>query len=118
MTTKTKEAGKTFDWPESKQSYLSEAEKDVLIQTGATFTIVGADTTEHETFGARAEFILDDDRIIAFGFGDPGKPGYHAVESRDQLVMEMAEHFKLGGAPITARLVQRGRVKLVVPATE
>lgn len=112
----------SFTWPESVSVYLSEAEKDEIIETQEAFTITGADQSEHEEFGRRAEWtcFLDHEpereRIIAFGYG--ASPGGSAVESRDMLLMEMIEHFDRKGAPIRASLVRRGRVKLIVPVKE
>lgn len=108
---------KEFEWPDRVGGvYVSEGEKDELINGGTPFVIVGAQQRDDDEYGSRAEWLLDEtveiegedtNRILAFAFG--------GVQSRDAVLEAMMEHFRKGGAPINATLVKRGRVKLIMP---
>lgn len=111
---------KDFDWPNQDPGrYLSEAEKNALIGSETVFRITGAkkarDPFDKERTGAeRGEWTVEIpegdgtiEKVLAFGFGD--------VPTRDQLLLDMIDHFRERGNPIPAKLIENGRVKLLVP---
>jgi hypothetical protein len=94
--------------------YVSGPEKEALLDSGESFTIVGVKFDEKGGFDNADRFLLD--IILA---GTERKLSFQAgsVDSRDRMLAAMAEYLDANaGATVNARLEASGRATLITAA--
>lgn len=107
--------GKTMAEPGQGGAFCNGAEKQALIDSGATFPIKNVVLTPETQFGPQYYVYIDfpdvatgdvEERILAFGSDSK-------VESRNRQLAAMADYFENDGEPFNAQLVKIGRSQLL-----
>ena len=95
--------------------FCNGAEKQALIDSGASFPIKNVVLMPETQFGPQFYVYIDfpdvatgdvEERILAFG-------SESSVESRNKQLAAMAEYFENDGVPFTAQLTKVGRSQLI-----
>lgn len=100
--------------PGGGQQYVSGPEKDALLESGTSFTIVGVKFDPKGGFDNADRYVLDvilegEERKLSFQAG--------SVDSRDRMLAAMAEFLTANaGATVNARLEAAGRATLITAA--